>query len=127
MKALSIQQPWAGLIVIGYKDIENRDWSTTYRGPRLIHAATKMYEDSFLEATRIIRQCGLARIERPEQMPEFTRGAIVGIVDLVDVVDHSSSPWFAGVYGWILANPRPLNPIPFKGRLGLWEYPGELS
>ena len=30
--ALSIRQPWAWLIVNGYKDIENRDWKTHYRG-----------------------------------------------------------------------------------------------
>mgnify|MGYP002359850962 FL=1 len=38
MKALSIRQPWAGLIIHGYKDIENRDWPTRYRGPLLVHA-----------------------------------------------------------------------------------------
>ena len=37
-KALSIQQPWAWLIVNDHKDIENRDWRTHYRGPVLIHA-----------------------------------------------------------------------------------------
>lgn len=38
MKAISIHQPWAWLIVEGYKDIENRTWLTAYRGPVLIHA-----------------------------------------------------------------------------------------
>ncbi len=32
MKALSVRQPWAWLIVNGCKDIENRDWSTKLRG-----------------------------------------------------------------------------------------------
>ncbi len=35
---LSIRQPWAWLIVNGYKDIENRTWSTRFRGKVLIHA-----------------------------------------------------------------------------------------
>ena len=30
--ALSIQQPWAWFIVNGYKDVENRTWSTKFRG-----------------------------------------------------------------------------------------------
>ena len=34
---LSIRQPWAWLIVNGYKDIENRTWSTRFRGKVLIH------------------------------------------------------------------------------------------
>jgi hypothetical protein len=42
MKALSIRQPWAWLIVNGYKDIENRSWATKFRGPVLIHAAKGM-------------------------------------------------------------------------------------
>jgi ASCH domain-containing protein len=28
MKALSVRQPWAWLIVNGYKEVENRDWAT---------------------------------------------------------------------------------------------------
>jgi hypothetical protein len=39
MKILSVRQPWAALIVSGHKDIENRTWSTRYRGPVLIHAS----------------------------------------------------------------------------------------
>ena len=42
MKALSIRQPWAELIVAGLKDIENRTWRTDYRGPVLIHAGMKI-------------------------------------------------------------------------------------
>ena len=38
VKALSIRQPWAWLVVHGYKDVENRSWSTGFRGRVLIHA-----------------------------------------------------------------------------------------
>ncbi len=31
-RALSLKQPWAWLVVKGYKDIENRSWSTNHRG-----------------------------------------------------------------------------------------------
>ena len=48
--ALSIRQPWAWLIVNGYKDIENRNWKTNFRGKILVHAAKGMtkaeYEDA---------------------------------------------------------------------------------
>ncbi len=37
--ALSIRQPWAWLIINGYKDIENRSWPTNYRGTFFIHAS----------------------------------------------------------------------------------------
>ena len=41
-------------------------------------------------------------------------GGIIGMVDLVDVVETSKSPWFIGPYnGFVLKNPRPL---PFHAR-----------
>lgn len=39
MKVLTLTQPWATLVAIGAKKIETRSWTTTYRGPLLIHAA----------------------------------------------------------------------------------------
>jgi hypothetical protein len=41
-KAISIRQPWAWLIVNGFKDVENRSWKTKYRGPVLVHAGRKI-------------------------------------------------------------------------------------
>jgi hypothetical protein len=38
MKALSIQQPWAWAIIHAGKRVENRTWSTRFRGPFFIHA-----------------------------------------------------------------------------------------
>ena len=41
MKAISLWQPYAALIALGFKKIETRSWPTTYRGPLAIHAAQK--------------------------------------------------------------------------------------
>lgn len=41
MKAISLWQPWASLIVLGEKTIETRGWPTSYWGPLLIHAAKR--------------------------------------------------------------------------------------
>jgi hypothetical protein len=38
LKAISIRQPWAWLIVNGYKDVKNRIWAANLRGRVLIHA-----------------------------------------------------------------------------------------
>ena len=35
MKVIVVRQPWAWLIVNGFKDIENRSWMTRYRGSEL--------------------------------------------------------------------------------------------
>lgn len=40
IKALTLTQPYASLVVIGVKRIETRSWSTSYRGPLAIHAGT---------------------------------------------------------------------------------------
>ena len=39
MKALSLWQPWASLLVAGRKRCETRSWPIRHRGPLLIHAA----------------------------------------------------------------------------------------
>ena len=41
MKAISIRQPWAWLILNARKDVESRDWiyPCRHRGPLLIHAS----------------------------------------------------------------------------------------
>ena len=39
MKVISIKQPWASLIIEGYKKFEFRSWATSYRGKVLIHAS----------------------------------------------------------------------------------------
>ena len=38
MKAITVHQPWASLLTLGYKGYETRSWATSYRGPILIHA-----------------------------------------------------------------------------------------
>ena len=38
MKGLTIKEPWATLIIEGYKKYEFRSWKTKYRGEILIHA-----------------------------------------------------------------------------------------
>lgn len=117
MKVLTIRQPWAWAILFAGKDIENRSWQTHYRGPLAIHAGSKIESDATLPRR--------ARAPEPD---DLVCSAILGVVDLVDVVEKSRSPWFNGPFGLVLRNPRPLSkPLPCKGRLGLWSLtPSEL-
>jgi ASCH domain-containing protein len=114
VKALSIRQPWAWLIVTGYKDLENRSWRTNYRGPLLIHAG------------RAIDPTSLHQIERHYGLripaKKLLRGGIIGTVELIDVVKEHRSPWFDGKgFAWVLANPHPLDFVEMSGRLGLFD------
>ena len=118
MKALSIQQPFAWLIVNGHKDIENRDWKPTnpglrFRGPVLIHAGKRMYE-GYEDA----QDWDWPGIEQP---CDFDMGGIVGEAEIIDCVTESKSRWFFGRYGFVFQNARPLPFRPCVGALGFFE------
>ena len=115
MKALSIRQPYAWLIVAGHKPIENRTWLVHYRGPLLIHASAKMHVRTLDE---IERKHG---ISVPREALEL--GGIIGRVDLVEIVTASSSPWFEGPFGWVLENPTHLPFRALHGAQGLFNGP----
>ena len=127
MKAISIRQPWAWLILNADKDIENRDWSTKVRGRVLIHAAKSMtrgeYDDAIAAAAVIIRQRSEPPVAQLPFFEELQRGGIVGSVEIAGSVQDSASPWFFGRYGFVLRDPRHLAFVPFKGALGFFEVP----
>lgn len=115
MKILTCRQPWAHLIVIGTKDIENRSKPTAYRGPVLIHAA-KAVEWADYRLAYCLRSVPV----------EPVTGGVIGICELVDVVEESSSRWFSGPYGWVLSKPKRIPYLSLKGQLGLVEARGNL-
>lgn len=115
--ALTVRQPWAWLIVQGWKPIENRDWWTRFRGPFLVHAAKCMTRDEY-EACRIF-VAGFSSVRLPP-MEALERGGIVGSAVLVDCVEAHDSDWFCGRYGFVLEQARPLPFVPCRGALGFW-------
>lgn len=139
MKALSLTQPWAWLVIHGGKDIENRKWNTRFRGRFLVHAAKAMTEDQYDDALFCaLRIGGTELTDRIPAFRELERGGIVGSVELVGVVDPHpplllwdkdlqqqlklTHPWhFTDQYGFILRAPRPLPFTPCKGALGFWD------
>jgi hypothetical protein len=158
IRALTARQPWAWAIIHGGKDVENRtrNIAGSYRGPVAIHAGLAF-------ADIAVNPTGSWRYD-PSNL---TRGAIIGVVDLIDV-HHASdcwerdfgrlaqlydedrlafaaypdngaggligrvrhcSPWAQGdTHHLVLAAPRPLpEPIPYRGRLGLWTLPDHVA
>ena len=112
LKAISIRQPWAWLIVNGYKDIENRVWSANVRGPVLIHAGQSK------AATTPEALAYIKRKYRVANLPDtFETGGIVGIAEITGCVEHHRSKWFQGPFGWTLAHARRLPFKPCKGQL----------
>lgn len=117
-KVLTVRQPWASLIISGQKAIENRTWITNYRGPLYIHAGSRLHETPIAEIE--------ARHDIKIDRDVLTFGAIIGRVQLVDIVSRSSDPYFIGPYGWILGDPEPIEPIKMAGTMGLFDLPADI-
>lgn len=172
--ALSIRNPLSYLVCAGLKDVENRSWSTEFRGRVFIHSSGPESWDGFFpaegEPIRVYDE-----LERFMRLPEFQRArergrywradeegrfvldttyafgdyeakqvefidrifreraaghvaflnaAIVGSVELVDVVERYDSPWRTDErYAWVLRNPvlfdEPVTGV--KGKLRFFE------
>jgi hypothetical protein len=117
MKAISIQQPWAWLIVNGYKDVENRSWPTKYRGTIAIHAGKKFDYDGHFWVLN-----NFPELEIPEVHTAYNRGGIVGVSSIIDCVTSYDSEWFFGKYGFVLSGSSPKPLIPLRGQLGIFEW-----
>jgi len=86
-------------------------WTTTYRGPLYIHAALTF--DGGKEEKK----------EFLTSHPDANFGGVIGIVDLVDCVKNHPSRWaIADQFHWVLTNPREVEFVRMKGKLGLFYY-----
>jgi len=131
LKALSLTQPWATLMAAGLKRIETRSWGTKYRGRVIIHAAKGFPpyarqlcgRHPFLDALH-----GLGISSR-----DFPFGALIATADLYDIVrivdgfvfpdepELSFGDYSPGRYAWYYRDVKKIDPIPYKGALGLFE------
>lgn len=122
MKALSIQQPWALLIVQGLKRVENRSWHTGFRGRLLIHAGKQVDADAWAWVAE-----RFPRITLPEP-DAVLRGGIVGEARMIACVERrKGDPWFSGPWGFVLTDVRPLPFRACRGQLGLFDVPPEIA
>jgi hypothetical protein len=129
VKALTLTPPWDFLVLRGGKDIENRSWPTKERGWILIHAATGMTKDDYENAVAFAREAGYEGPIPPAH--EMRRGHIVGAVRITGCM-HSSErqrlglpmKWAMLGFGFDLADPVVLPPVPAKGALSFWKVPG---
>jgi hypothetical protein len=119
LKAITLHPHWAWLIVNGHKDIENRSWPTKHRGKILIHAG--LHKITKAEYEDFVKWCRNRSIKKFPAINNFKSGGIVGSVEIVDCVTKSRSPWFSGVYGFVLNKARKLPFKPMTGKLGIWE------
>lgn len=118
MKALTICQPYAHLILTGEKPVENRTWRSDYHGPLLIHAGKSRAwlsegdEDRYpLVFGAIVGRVLMRGSRRPERFraehPEFASS------------HHVNGPWC-----FVLHEPERFEtPIPWRGQQGFFDVP----
>ena len=124
MKVLTLKEPWASLIINGYKKYEFRSWKTSYRGKILIHAG-KSIEKNNLD---LFNDYNL----------DYSFGYVIGEVELEDCIliddkiqeelERSNKLVYGrnnhvGLYAWKLSNIvkyKNEDRIKVNGKLGLW-------
>ncbi len=141
MKALTICQPYASLIMAGLKRIENRTWATGYRGPLAIHAGRNR---KWLSSYDYMARHGW-------QTEDLPFGKLLGTVELADIMDLSllrqlimrldakgqvhplGYEWIMedehaeGPACWLLDDPEPFAvPVPWTGQQGLFYVPDDV-
>jgi hypothetical protein len=126
--ALSIRQPWAWAILHAGKDVENRTWMSSFRGPVAIHAGLGMPKADVFEFSELLadlRWKGRVTVEQGPHYASLPRGGIVGVAEVTGCVNASSSPWFFGPFAFTLANARPVPFVPCRGALGFFAWKPE--
>jgi hypothetical protein len=109
-KAISIKQPYAGVVAAGIKDVENRVWKTNFRGRVLIHTGIAMVKGTFGEQFSQDQRTELVHIALNYGIKlapiTKTKSAIIGSVEIVDCIQNSDSIWaLPNNWHWVLKNP----------------------
>lgn len=136
MKALTVTQPWATLIILGVKHFETRSWfpSPADRRGRIVIHAGKGWRREDREFADLLHERGTLPVRR-EDLP---LGAALGTVRFDGLARTTTVlPWeemtalelylgdySPGRYAWLFGDPLPFpEPILVRGALGLWHWP----
>ena len=111
---ISVRQPWALAIARYGKRIENREWSTKYRGVIFIHAT--LYRPRQDEIDYVSLLAG-----KKIKFEDLEFGKVIAIAKLTGVITESRSKWFAGPYGFVLEDIEEIHPITVRGKLRIFE------
>lgn len=142
MKALTVQQPWATLLIKNRMHNDTRSWGTAYRGPVCIYAGKSrkdIFSEIYIDENRYLffKKAGITQ----KKMDMLPKGAVLGTITLMDcfVIDeayqeyiqanhpdeYAFSDYSIGRYVWIFKEPMEcIFPIPASGRScpGLWNW-----
>lgn len=137
-KCLSMLQPWASLLIEGFKRFEGRFWSTEYRGPLWIQAGSTAPAPETVKTVEAEYEEFYKRIgeKRPEFPNRYPLGSLLGLVDLQTVLtkdkyyeripeEFREKSFSENIF--VIRNPRKLKyPIKFPGSKDIFEIPEEI-
>ena len=153
MRALTLTQPWAGLVASGIKLVENRPRPIAPRdlfGKRFaIHASRQIDESVYARIGRTAPDLPWTSGGEPAPWWRFSRitSAVIAVATLVGFeaprtpdftsarnmehavfIEGDQRRWFFGPIGYVLRDVQPLAmPVPCKGALGFWTLPAEVE
>ena len=150
MKAISLWEPWASLMMLGAKTIETRSWPTKHRGPLLICAAqgglsrAKLWRQTYHQSAF---RAALAPLTDNNRIFlgkfNFYFGYALCVVDLIDcfpteapevrrIADVDENEYLFGNYepgrfAWITRKACPLRtPVRVTGRQMIFNVPDDV-
>ena len=156
MKALTVYQPWATLVMIGAKPFEFRKWDYRSRNPGLegqrivIHASAREIRPVEVEdilqriadgESALKDELALPLLQRVREayrcrgVLELAAGlgtAVIGrprrVTDIFKGTPHDSDRLDQSVFGWPLTDIQPFpEPVPCRGLQGFWTWPHALE
>lgn len=142
MKALTLTQPWATLVILGEKRIETRSMRFSHRGALGIHAAKLFPDDARALCHEEPFRTALARNGIRDDL-DLPLAALLGDVQMhgsYRFQDDNEPTWEeqaeyeeqfgnyeAGRFGFLFTTPRRLaKAIKCRGFQGLWNLPDEI-
>lgn len=138
MRALTLTQPWAWLVVNGHKPVENRRWHlwrAMIGTEILVHASARMTRVDYEDVVDLA-----AEIDPRIVLPAFgdiERGGIVGSVRFTGCLCPTGAQetffrpkdrpwWFRDQHGFTLEAARTVPFVACRGSLGFWEVPADI-
>ena len=131
MKVLTIKEPFATLIMNEIKYIETRSWKTNYRGEIYIQASiSKIKKDIFARKELVKLFENLDMHYGYIICKACLKDCIYMDDNFIKNVNHQElicGRYEIGRYAWILDDIKIINPIKVKGKLGIWNYEGDIK
>lgn len=133
MKAITLHQPWASLLVHGHKRYETRHWMPGYFGEIAIHAGKKW--DAELEAITLRFMRDFPETREILNLESLPMGAVLGICDLTGFYRTDNHRDRLGAkelafgnfadrrWAWRMESLVVFQrPIPARGQQGIWDW-----